>query len=77
MEVEAKNIHKTRRFYLWRTEDVSGVSGTGHIADGAVFEDGTTVLKWRNSFTVSIFRSYDEIINIHGHEGRTILRWID
>ena len=35
-----------RIFSLVRHEDVSGVSGTGRVADGVEFNDGTVVLRW-------------------------------
>jgi hypothetical protein len=35
-----------RQFHLVRTEDISGVSGTGHIAEGVVFSNGWCVLRW-------------------------------
>jgi hypothetical protein len=35
-----------KRFHLERTEDASGVSGIGKIAEGIVFEDGTVGLRW-------------------------------
>jgi hypothetical protein len=33
-------------FHLERTEDASGVSGIGEVAEGVVFEDGTVGLRW-------------------------------
>src|SRR5690606_1601983 len=37
----------TRTFQLQRDQDISGVSGTGNVADGAQFPDGTVALRWR------------------------------
>ena len=42
-----------RTFRLIRHEDVAGVSGTGHVADGVQFEDGTAVVQWRGKFTTT------------------------
>lgn len=62
-----------RMFELVRSEDVSGVSGTGVVAKGVEFEDGTVVLKWATSLTV--FPSVEALLAIHGHEGRTVISW--
>jgi hypothetical protein len=35
-----------KRFRLVRDRDVSGVSGTGIVAEGTMFSDGTCVLRW-------------------------------
>ena len=36
-------------FYLDRLEDEGGVSGTGRVAQGFVFQDGTVALRWVTS----------------------------
>jgi hypothetical protein len=67
-----------RRFLLVRAEDVSGVSGTGVIAEGVVFGSGKAVLSWRSEFpALSIFDAVDDVETVHGHEGRTWIQWID
>ena len=35
-----------RAYYLRRNEDLSGMSGTGRVAEVAVFDDGTAVIRW-------------------------------
>jgi hypothetical protein len=61
-----------------RTEDVAGASGTGVVADGVEFEDGTTVIRWRTEFrSTAVYGSVVDLETIHGHEGRTYLSWID
>lgn len=68
-----------RAYYLRRNEDPSGMSGTGRVAEVAVFDDGTAVIRWidrMNSTRVSstaIFDSVDDLLKIHGHGGRTVL----
>jgi len=67
-----------RRFYLDRIEDATGVSGTGIIAEGVVFTDGTVVLRWRTAHhSTGLYNSLDEMVTIHGHDGRTVVKWID
>jgi len=53
-------------FRMIRQKDISGISGTGHVLDGIIFDDGTTVVKWRsNHSSISIFSSYDDFKTIH------------
>ena len=67
-----------RRFHIVRNEDVSGVSGTGIVAEGAIFSLGKTVICWTSNYkSVAIYDSFLEMEAIHGHEGRTVIEWID
>lgn len=64
-------------FQLWRDEDVTGVSGEGHVADGAVFPDGTTVVRWRGEHaTTTVHKNLASVEHIHLHGGRTRLTWV-
>lgn len=66
-----------RMYYLCRREDVSGTSGTGHIAELAEFDDRTVVVRWIGSMnatgvaSTTVFNSMDDLLKVHGHEGRT------
>ena len=69
-----------RRFVLDRRYDVTGVSGTGTVAEGIEFTDGIVVMKW----IVGDFRSMtvwnqgiEAVRQIHGHDGNTEVVWID
>lgn len=43
---------------------------------GVVLPSGRAVLEWLSRWpTVTLFDSVEEIIRIHGHGGRTVLRW--
>ena len=67
-----------RRFVLDRKEDVSGTSGVGVVAEGVQFTDGTAVLRWTvGSRSTAIYNSVEELMEIHGHDGKTLLRWVD
>lgn len=68
-----------RRFVLQRDEDVSGVSGTGIVADGVLWPDGTCTVKWRGEYgtEVSHDRGMASIEHIHGHGGKTRIVFID
>ncbi|THF70544.1 hypothetical protein E7T06_07210 [Deinococcus sp. Arct2-2] len=67
-----------QRFQLIRREDVSGCSGTGAVAEGVIFSDGTAVMRWNVApYSLAIYGSVDDLIQVHGHEGRTVLQVID
>ena len=61
-------------FHLERREDVSGVSGTGRVAEGVVFSNGLVALTWLSEHpTVSLYPSLATVEAIHGHDGRTLV----
>jgi hypothetical protein len=65
-----------RTFRLVRSEDVSGVSGTGAVAWGAVFPDGVAVLRWKTAGgSTAVYDSVEDVERIHGHDGKTRLEW--
>ena len=48
------------------------------MAEGAVFSDGQTILKWlREPFALGVFVSVEELISVHGHEGNTHIEFIE
>lgn len=68
-----------RRFVVQRDIDETGVSGTGQVVEGVQFEDGRVAYRWcaqpvRSS---GVYASADELIEIHGHDGKTRLVWVD
>ncbi len=68
-----------RTFTLERSEDVSGVSGVGTVAEGVEFSDGRVALRWivgehRSSV---LWDSIADVEKIHGHSGATVVRWVD
>jgi hypothetical protein len=75
----------TRTFVLIRDVDVTGMSGTGAVADGVVFPDGTTVLRWRDvtgpnydrgvRATTVVHESPESVDALHGHNGATHIEW--
>lgn len=69
-----------RRFVLERDEDMSGVSGTGRVAEGVEFGDGIVALRWLGGFPTSIVfhdQGMDSVVAVHGHAGRTRIVWVD
>jgi hypothetical protein len=69
-----------RRFVLRRIEDVSGVSGTGVVAEGVAFSSGVVALVWLSAFPTSVVfhdRGVESVEAVHGHNGRTVIEWLD
>ena len=67
-----------KTFILRRFEDESGVSGTGDVAEGVEFHDGQVVLSWFGKFhAINIYPSIETVTNIHGHQGKTQVIWVD
>lgn len=75
-----ETVATIRRFVLERIEDVSGVSGTGTVAEGCVFSDGSVVLRWTSEWPTSVVwhdRGVESLEHVHGHNGRTHIVWLD
>jgi hypothetical protein len=69
-----------RRFELHRFADVTGVSGTGVVAEGVEFEDGVVCLHWCGQWPSSIVhyeRGMEAVEHVHGHGGDTRIVFID
>lgn len=67
-----------RLLILQRYEDVSGVSGTGTVAEGVEFDDKRVVLHWLGEYgTIVVHESIHSVEAIHGHDGRTKIVWLD
>lgn len=70
---------RVRTFRLMRREDVSGVSGTGIVAVGAVFPTGRVVTEWLpgriDVRSFNIYQSIAELEAVNGHSGATVVEW--
>lgn len=67
-----------RRFVLNRKEDVSGVSGAGVVVEGVEFTDGTVAMRWLNDRPSTVFwDNMKNALSVHGHDGKTVVEWID
>lgn len=61
-------------FDLVRDEDETGISGTGTVAHGVIFGDGSCVMRWLTEHTSTAFYASEaDLVAIHGHAGRTRL----
>lgn len=67
-----------RRFHLQRDTDVTGVSGTGRVAEGVMWSDGTVSVRWTGPMPSTVFwHSLDNALHVHGHGGHTRIVWDD
>ncbi len=67
-----------RRFLLFRTEDECRVSGTGIVAEGIQFSSGQCVIDWLTETpSVGIYSNLSDLLAVHGHGGKTVVKWID
>lgn len=67
-----------RRFELVRETDVTGVSGTGVVAEGIEWDDGKVCLHWRGKHRSSVlWDDIDSVLVVHGHDGATRVAWLD
>ncbi|NUH35291.1 hypothetical protein HUF15_00655 [Streptomyces samsunensis] len=67
-----------RVFRLQRDRDITGVSGTGTVADGALWPDGTVSIRWRGDRPSTVtWDSINHAEHVHGHGGATRIIWTD
>jgi len=72
-----------REFHFQRVEDESGTSGTGIVAEGVEFSDGSVMIHWFNEDNPNLNTTSDgfsfkpgpdgmeDTIQVHGHGGKT------
>jgi hypothetical protein len=69
---------RPRTFGLIRDHDVTGISGTGRIADGVLWPDGSASVRWRGDRPSTVWwASFADVLAIHGHGGYTRVVWDD
>lgn len=68
-----------RAFYLVRHEDKSGLSGTGIVAEGVQWAGGSCDLHWLTEWETFAHwpGGLDHILAVHGHQGATVVRFLD
>jgi hypothetical protein len=71
-------VVRPRTFELVRYRDPSGVSGTGVVAEGCEFSDGSVALRWRGENpATAVWPNIESVVAVHGHQGATEVRWAD
>lgn len=65
-----------RMFNLIRLIDASGVSGSGVVAEGVIWSDKTVTVSWlTKTSSKNFYACIEDVIEIHGHDGRTQIVW--
>lgn len=70
---------RPRLFTLLRDIDETGVSGTGRVAEIVRFSDGVCAMRWTctPASSTAIYDSEDDLLKIHGHNGKTRMVLLD
>jgi hypothetical protein len=67
-----------KRFYLYRHEDETGISGTGQVAEGVIFNNGWVAMMWLTEpGSFCWYSSIRDVEKIHGHSNKTEVVLID
>lgn len=68
-----------RPFQLVRRVDVSGVSGTGVVAEGVQFTDGSVALRWTGATPATSVWDHgiESMLAVHGHGDASVVEWLD
>ena len=68
-----------RKFVLDRKTDVSGVSGTGIVAQGVEFDNGKCAVSFISGpvHSVICYDSLEDVIKVHGHAQQTEVCFVD
>lgn len=65
-------------FTLQRDHDITGVSGTGTVADGVLWPDNTVSIRWRGDRpSIVHWGALADAEHVHGHGGATRIVWRD
>ena len=75
----SENSQPPRRFYLERIKDETGVSRTGPVLEGVVWQNGEVTVQWRPPHsTMGFYHSLEEFITIHvdSHPSCNVIRWL-
>ncbi len=60
-----------KTFIFERKEDETGISGTGIVAEGVVFDNGKTVVSWLTKYpTISIYENISDALFLHGQPAK-------
>lgn len=70
-----------RAFLMVRGNDESGVSGTGLVLEGVIFDSGTCVVSWLTATSsIGIYKTYNEFLKVHvvSHlTNQTTIKFVD
>jgi hypothetical protein len=76
----SENSNPPRRFYLERLKDETGISRTGRVLEGILWQNGEVTVQWRPPHsTMGFYHSMDEfdLIHVSCHPSCNVVRWVD
>lgn len=63
---------EVKTFELHRDADETGISGTGVVAQGVIWTDGTVAIRWLTANrSGAYYDNIQDVERIHGHNGKT------
>lgn len=74
------NSKPPRRFYMERIKDETGVSRTGRVLEGVLWQNGEVTVQWRPPLsTFGFYHSLNEFETIHVdcHPSCNVIRWLE
>jgi hypothetical protein len=76
--VEERVISIMKRFIIQRTVDVTGISGTGNVAEVVEFSDGSVAVHWMGAHpSTTMHLSMENVEFVHCHGGNSVIVWQD
>lgn len=65
-----------KNFKLVRNKDITGISGTGYVAQGCEFDNGLVAITWLGKVqSITFYNSIADAETIHCHAGATVIEW--
>lgn len=77
---QSDNSKSPRRFYMNRLRDETGVSRTGRVLEGVLWQNGWVTVQWRPPHSsMGVYSSFEEFKLIHYdcHPSANEIVWID
>lgn len=76
----SENSNPPRRFYLERVKDETGVSRTGRVLEGILWQNGEVTVQWRPPLsTLGHYKDLQTFLTIHVdcHPSCNVVRWLE
>lgn len=76
----SNNSNPPRRFYIERLKDETGVSRTGRVLEGILWQNGEVTVQWRPPLsTLGHYKDFQTFMTIHVdcHPSCNEVRWLD
>ncbi len=77
---EHDNSNAPVRFFMERREDETGISATGRVLEGVLWQNGQVTVQWRPPMsTITIYKNFQTFLKIHvtSHPSKNVVVFID